>query len=106
MFDLKTSLAGTTLALGLFGAVAQTATPGADARQNAQSQRIEKGVESGHLTPREATRLERQQSQNARVETRAKADGDVTAAERARVHNNEKRTSQNVRHQKRDRQSN
>ncbi len=40
-------------------AAAQTATPGIDARQAHQQQRIDKGVASGELNAKEAARLKK-----------------------------------------------
>ena len=48
-------------------AQAQTATPGVDQRQANQEKRIQQGVASGELTPREAARLERGQDRVDRV---------------------------------------
>ncbi|MGE0313848.1 MAG: hypothetical protein AB7P21_19735 [Lautropia sp.] len=78
------------------------ATPGVDKRQANQERRIEQGVASGQLTPREAQRMERQQARVARAEEKAKADGTVTAKERARLHRAEDRTSRHIHRQKHD----
>jgi hypothetical protein len=67
-------------------ASAQTGTPGIDARQHNQAQRIRQGVRSGELTRREARHLRRGQHRIQRMENRAKADGVVTARERRRIH--------------------
>jgi uncharacterized membrane protein YebE (DUF533 family) len=72
-------------------AFAQSATPGVDARQANQQQRIDQGVSSGQLNAREASRLQRGQARVQAMETKAKSDGKVTAAERARL-----RKAQNV----------
>ena len=66
-------------------AVAQTATPGIDAREANQQRRIGAGLQDGSLTAKEAVRLEKGQARVLRMEDRAKADGVVTANERARI---------------------
>ena len=71
-------------------------TPGIDQRMENQQRRIDQGVQSGELTPREARRLETQQS---RIENRleaAKSDGVVTAGERARLTHQQNRASRNI----------
>lgn len=102
---MKTSrlAAGLVLALPLF-ALAQPATPGVDQRQLNQEQRIERGVASGSLTAREASRLERGQQHVENVENRARADGVVTARERARLHQAQDVQSARIARQKHDRQ--
>lgn len=103
MNTMQKALAVLSLALPL-AALAQTATPNIDQRQARQQARIEQGVQSGSLTPREAARLERGQAHVARMEGRAKADGVVTARERAHLQQAENRQSREIRQQKHDRQ--
>jgi len=107
MATLKTFAVGATLAIATLGAFAQATapvTPRVDARQTRQDARIDAGVASGQLTPRETKRLERQQGHVDVVETKVKADGTVTAAERRRLAQAQKRSSANIRHQKHDAQ--
>jgi hypothetical protein len=85
-------------------APAPAATPRVDQRQANQEQRIEQGVASGQLTPRETLRLEREQKRVAVAEQKAKADGTVTAAERKKLHHMQDHASKDIRHQKHDRQ--
>src|SRR4051812_45055493 len=66
-------------------ALAQDATPRVDQRQANQQTRIEQGVASGQLTRRETNKLERREGKIAGDEARAKADGVVTGAERAKL---------------------
>lgn len=83
---MKVSMIATALLLGSATmTLAQTATPGVDARQANQQQRINQGVASGQLTGREAANLERGQVRVQRIENRAKSDGVVTAGERVRL---------------------
>lgn len=83
---------------------AQTATPGIDARQERQQQRIEQGVASGELNQREAARLNRQQDRIERMEERAKADGVVTNQERRQLNRAQNRASRHIAKEKHDRQ--
>jgi hypothetical protein len=83
---------------------AQTATPGIDARQERQQQRIDQGVASGELNQREANRLERQQGRIQGMEERAKADGVVTNQERRQLNRAQNRASRNIAREKHDRQ--
>ncbi|MFO1326411.1 MAG: hypothetical protein U1F56_03555 [Rubrivivax sp.] len=107
---LRNTFLGLLIASGTFAAFAQTppapgaSTPGVDARQQRQEQRIEQGKASGELTKREAHRLERQQKRIDRAEAKAKADGTVTAGERAKLQGMQDNASRNIRHQKHDRQ--
>lgn len=83
-------------------AFAQAATPRVDQRQANQEARIQQGVDSGSLTPREAHRLERGQRHVQNIEARAKADGVVTRDERARLHHAQDVQSRRIYAQKHD----
>ena len=83
---------------------AQTATPGVDARQERQQQRIDQGVASGELNQREANRLERQQGRIQGMEEKAKADGVVTKQERRAIRSAQNHASRNISREKHDRQ--
>lgn len=83
---------------------AAEATPRADQRQDNQAQRIRQGVASGELTARETKRLVKGQRHVKRLERGAKADGDVTAAERLRVEKAQDRQSRRIYRQKHDAQ--
>lgn len=94
-----------TLSLGLFagGVHAQSATRLADQqqqrvdkRQDRQSQRITRGVESGRLTEQEQARLEQQQRHINHLETRTEADGKVTAREAVRMENAQDHASRTI----------
>ena len=101
----KTTLAGIGLALAL--ALAETAsagTPRINARQHNQFGRIYNGVANGELTRREARRLTAGQVHVQRVEARAKADGEVTARERAHVQHELNQQSHRIYRQKHDAQ--
>ncbi len=73
-----------------------TATPRIDRRQANQAARIDQGVESGALTPRETKTLDARESKIAADEAAAKADGNVTPAERAKLRGEERRTSRAI----------
>lgn len=94
----KMLLGGTLLAsVGLAQpCFAGTATPGIDQRQFNQERRIQQGIESGALTQHEANQLQRQQDRIAQHETVAKADGVVTAKERASLTRQQNTASRNI----------
>ena len=114
MFIRKTfalSLLGLAAATGAFAqtpapaaAANPAATPGIDARQARQEQRIDQGVASGQLNKRETRRLDREQGAINRVENKAKADGTVTAQERKRLHHMQNHASKDISRQKHDAQ--
>ena len=83
---------------------AQTATPGVDARQERQQQRIDQGVASGELNQREAGRLDRQQDRIQGMEEKAKADGQVTKQEQRQLNRAQNRASRHIAKEKHDRQ--
>lgn len=92
-------------ALGLILTVpAMAGTPGYDARQQHQRERIGNGVQSGELTMRETRRLAAGQVHLNRVERRAKADGVVTARERAHLQHEANQQSRRIYRQKHDAQ--
>ena len=105
---MQTKLLLTALlaSFSLFALAQATAadTPRIDQRQARQEQRIQQGLQSGGLTPREAARLERGQDRVQALEDKAKADGTVAAKERARVHKAQDRQSRRIHRQKHDRQ--
>jgi len=76
-----------------------------DRRQDRQEQRIDRGVESGALTPRETRRLERGQRHVENLETRAQADGTVTAREKARLEHAQDVQGKRIYRQKHDLQT-
>lgn len=81
-----------------------TAMPRVEQREANQERRIQQGVQSGQLTPREAARLEREQGRVERAEQRAQADGKVTPQERARLNEMQNRASRDIYREKHDRQ--
>ena len=69
----------------------------ADVQRNVNQQnRIEQGIQSGALTNREVSGLERGQARTSRMESKASADGHIGAREQARIQNREDRQSQRI----------
>lgn len=69
----------------------------ADVQRNINQQsRIEQGVQSGSLTNKEASQLERGQARVDRAEARAGADGHVGAGEQARIQKKENAQSRRI----------
>lgn len=81
-----------------------TATPRAERREMNQERRIQQGVASGQLTQREAGRLQAEQGRIEHAEERAKADGHVTAQERARLARMQDHANRDIYREKHDRQ--
>jgi len=103
-------LAGAALA----GALLFTAAPAAEARERGsrtpninrreanQKHRIQQGVRSGELTRLETRRLVKEQAQIRRMERRFRADGEITARERARLQHELNQASRHIYRQKHD----
>ena len=73
-----------------------------DARQARQEQRIQQGVRTGEVTRGEYYRLEREQARIRQMERQAKADGYVSASERARIRGAQEDASRHIYQQKHD----
>lgn len=97
-----TILAGLGLALMMVAGTASAGTPGYDARQAHQRERIVNGVQNGELTMRETRRLAAGQVHLNRAERRAKADGVVTARERVHLQHEANQQSRRIYRQKHD----
>ena len=76
------------------------ATPRVDQRQAHQQQRIDQGVASGQLAPREAAGLQREQRHIAVQEARAKSDGVVTPRERRQLHQSQNQANRHIQRKK------
>ncbi len=85
-------------------AFAATSTPSLDQREANQQQRINQGVATGQLTPRENARLQKRANRLEANEQRAKADGVVTPSERRRLQREANRNSRKIHRQKHDAQ--
>jgi len=69
----------------------------ADVQRDAnQQRRIEQGIQSGALTNKEVSGLERGQAKTSRMEAKAGADGHVGAREQARIQKRENKQSQKI----------
>ncbi len=86
-------------------AFAQTATPVVDAREKNQHDRIKDGVQSGELTKKEAAHARANQRHIKKVEAKAKADGVVTPAERAKLDAKQDKASKRILKNKHDGQT-
>jgi hypothetical protein len=73
-----------------------------DKREAHQTSRIQKGVQSGALTPQEASSLTAAESKLQADEAAAKADGKVTKQERAALHSEAKAVSGSIKELKHD----
>jgi hypothetical protein len=91
---------GTLLLFIVAAGQAQTRTPKANARQAAQQGRIQQGAQNGELTAGETKLLRKEQRHIRRAERRAKADGDVTVAERKKLDRKQDRSSRHIRRAK------
>ena len=92
------------LASAALPVAAQTATPRVDQRQANQEARIQQGVQTGELTPKEASKLEKGQAKVQQKEDKAKADGQVTKKERAKLAKAQDKQGKKIRKQKHDKQ--
>jgi hypothetical protein len=94
------SIAATGILMAIFFIAfplhAQTADPGIEQRMQNQEKRIDQGVESGALTPKEAGNLEAQQARIKQREEHMKADGKLTPEERLRLTKAQNRASKNI----------
>lgn len=73
-------------------------------REQRQEKRVNQGVKSGELTPREAGRLEREQARIKQDEERMKADGKLTPLERKKLQREQDRASRHIYKEKHDAQ--
>lgn len=79
-------------------------TPRAERRLENQDERIERGIESGQLTRREARRLEYGQDHVQALENRALRDGRVSQRERHRIERAQDIQNRRIYTQRHDRQ--
>ena len=108
-FGKAVIIAGCCLGVAAGGAFAQSQAPGINdpgiqKRLQNQERRIDQGVQSGELTPKEAGRLEAEQAKIKQAEERMKSDGRLTSQERQRLNNMQDRSSQKIYRQKHDAQ--
>jgi hypothetical protein len=84
------------LCLAGFAFAENTDDPGIQKREAIQQKRIDQGVKSGQLTPKETGKLERQQTKIKQDEERMKADGKLTPQERRKLKREQNRASRNI----------
>ena len=80
-------------------------TPRIDQRQENQEKRIDRGVQSGQLTDKEAKRLEKGQARVQKMEDKAVADGTVTKKERKKIEHAQDQQSKKIHREKHDKQT-
>lgn len=76
--------------------LAGTNDPNIQKREQNQEKRIEQGVQSGQLTPKEAGKLEAKQAKIKQDEERMKADGKLTKAERKKLKREQNKASEKI----------
>ena len=81
-----------------------TNDPGIQQRMQNQEQRIDQGVSSGALTPKEAGKLEAREAKIKQDEARMKSDGQLSAKERKKLNKELDHASDRIYKQKHDRQ--
>jgi hypothetical protein len=84
------------LCLAGFAFATSTDDPGIQKREAIQQKRIDQGVKSGQLTPKETGNLERQQTKIKQDEERMKADGKLTPQERRKLKREQNRANRNI----------
>lgn len=81
-----------------------TDDPNIQKREQIQEKRIDQGVKSGELTPREAGKLEAQQAKIKQDEARMKSDGKLTKKERRKLTKEQNRASNKIQRKKHNEQ--
>lgn len=69
-------------------------------RVDSQEKRIDQGVDSGQLTPKEAGTLESKEAQIEKNRETALSDGKMTREERRKLNRQENRQSRRIKHKK------
>jgi len=79
-------------------ALAANNDPGIDQREINQQNRINKGIQSGQLTPKEAGKLEAQQARIKQREERmaARNNGNLTVKDKVKLTRQQNRASKNI----------
>lgn len=94
---LLVSMAVCGICLAAFPVLAQpTHSPNIDQQEFRQQQRIDQGVHSGQLTPREANRVNNELQRTERLEDKFKADGRLSRNERNVLNNRLHQSSQDI----------
>ena len=88
-----------------FATPALAQTTGSIVQRNVnQQERIEQGLQSGQLTPREAAKLEGEEARVEKMESRALRDGRLSPEERARIDRAQDQVSRDIYREKHDAQ--
>ena len=100
-------LAGCYLSVAAGAAFAQVQSPGTNdlgipKRMANQEQRIDQGVQSGALTPKETGKLEAEQAKIQQSKERMQSDGQLTGQERHKLDNMQDRSSRSIYQQNHD----
>ncbi len=74
-------------------------------RDAINNERIERGIRSGQITPREAYGLREQQARIERIEARARRDGFINERERERIEFAQRELSRDIRLERHDREA-
>ena len=103
---MKISMLAALVATAAIPAIAAaTQTPLVDQRQANQQDRIQQGVQSGQLTPKETAKLEKGQAKVETMKDKAAADGKVTAKERKKLAKAQNKQSKKIYKEKHDKQT-
>jgi hypothetical protein len=79
-------------------------TPRIDKRQENQDERIDRGIQKGQLTKKEARRLDKGQEHVENLEDKALSDGKVTKGERRRIEKAQDKQNERINKQRHDEQ--
>ena len=102
---MKLTIVAAAVAAIALPVAAQTSTPRVDQRQANQEARMQQGVQSGQLTPKETAKLEKGQAKVQAAGDKAKADGVVTPKERAKLAKKQNKQSRKIYREKHDKQT-
>jgi hypothetical protein len=84
-------------------ALAQS-TPQIDKRQERQDERIERGIQKGQITKKEARRLEKGQEHIENMEEKALRDGKLTKREKSQIDKAQDKQNKRIYNQRHDEQ--
>jgi hypothetical protein len=79
-------------------------TPRIDNRQDKQEDRIERGIQKGQITKKEARSLEKGQERIENLEEKALSDGKVTKREKSRIEKAQDKQGQRIYNERHDQQ--
>ena len=83
--NLKKAAVAAALGAAFSTAVLAQGGFGFEKRDAINNERIEQGIRTGQITPREAARLRERQANIERLEARARRDGVISERERTRI---------------------